>query len=120
VVPGGSPQYYFYYATQAKFQAGKDTPRWRSWNAAMISEYTRAQKILTREQSGYRDHEGRLQCIGWWENADQHSDRPVMDTCLAAMQLMVYYRHLPTMRLPALDPAVTTADARDIRVDIVL
>lgn len=118
VVPGDSPQYYFYYATQAKFQTGKDTPRWKAWNAAMVAEYPKAQKVLSQEQSGYRDADGQPQGTGWWENGDHHSDRPVMDTCLAALQLMVYYRHLPTLMLPVLDATVVTSDSQDVPVAI--
>jgi hypothetical protein len=119
-VPGGSSQYYFYYATQAKFHSGG--ARWKSWNEAMKPEYLRAQKITSKDQSGYVDDKGQPQEIGWWENADAHSDRPVMDTCLAALQLMVYYRYLPTTSADAvkIDAEVTTAvstDTGDIKVD---
>lgn len=120
--PGGNSQYYFYYATQAKFHAGKDTTRWKTWNAAMLSEYTKAQKITPREQSGYVDPEGKPQEIGWWENSDKagEAERPVMDTCLAALQLMVYYRYLPTFKTPEIDKEVLTTDAEDVEVNIQL
>ena len=39
--------------------------------------------------------------MGHWENTDVHTTRPVMDTCLTALQLMVYYRYLPTTSLKA-------------------
>ena len=39
--------------------------------------------------------------MGHWENNDVHTSRPVMDTCLTALQLMVYYRYLPTTSLKA-------------------
>ena len=96
VPPGGSPQYYYYYGTQALFQEGGKA--WERWNTVMWPAYVKAQFVKTRVIA---DVEGELQDIGWWENADQHSDRPVMDTCLAALQLMVYYRYLPTFKAPA-------------------
>jgi hypothetical protein len=59
--------------------------------------------------------------IGYWENNDQHGDRPVMDTCLAALQLMVYYRYLPTTSSAAIkveeEIKVSTTDKEDIKVD---
>ena len=120
VVPGGSSQYYFYYATQAKFHAGDK--RWKDWNAAMKPEYLKAQIIIPKDQSGYVDPDGNPQEIGSWENKDGHTDRPVMDTCLAALQLMVYYRYLPTTSSDAvkIDTEVVEAvatDTGDIKVD---
>jgi hypothetical protein len=80
--------------------------------------YVPAQKVLKKEDSGYVDHLGHPQEIGWWENKDQHTDRPVMDTCLAALQLMVYYRNLPTTSVAAIkvsvDIPLTTADNDDV------
>jgi hypothetical protein len=93
--PGGNPQYYFYYGTQALFQEGGEA--WKRWNAVMWPAYVNAQFI---KKQAIADAKGILQDIGWWENTDQHSDRPVMDTCLAALQLMVYYRYLPTFKVP--------------------
>lgn len=114
---GASLQYYYYYATQCKFHAGGR--RWSSWNAAMKPLYISSQKI---EKDAYTDHKGKKHDIGWWENKDNHGDRPVMDTCLAALQLMVYYRYLPTTSADAVkvveEVAVTTTDTDDIRVDV--
>ena len=84
---GDSLQYYYYYATQSKFHFGG--PRWENWNKEMKAVYVTAQKI---EKNAIQDTKGRDCDIGWWENGDTHTDRPVMDTCLAALQLMVYYR----------------------------
>lgn len=116
--PGSNPQYYFYYATQAYFQAGLKTSRWRRWNDAMIPAYVRAQKIIGKVDSEYVDHEGNPQEIGWWENEDTSTDRPVMDTCLAALQLMVYYRYLPTFKTPELDSDVLRISEEDVKVTI--
>ena len=113
---GGSPQYYFYYATQSKFHSrGK---RWEIWDKEMQRVYLSAQRI---EKNAIKDHNGKEQDIGWWENVDKHSDRPVMDTCLTALQLMVYHRYLPTMTASALkvDPEIIASlevDPADITV----
>jgi len=101
-ISGASLQYYFYYATQCRFHAGGQ--RWKNWDTQMKTRYVSAQKMLGAEESGYVDHKGVPQEIGWWENKDHHTDRPVMDTCLAALQLMVYYRNLPTTSKDALKP----------------
>ena len=115
VAPGGSTQYYYYYATQAKFQAGGTT--WDKWNAAMWPEYVKAQFV---EEKAIADPKGEMQDIGWWENSDAHSDRPVMDTCLAALQLMVYYRYLPTFKAVDIpdEVAATAQENTDIKVDV--
>jgi hypothetical protein len=96
-VIGGSTQYFYYYATQAKFHEGGKT--WESWNAKMKPSYLKA---LIIEKDVYTDHLGKPQDIGHWVNDDSHGDRPVMDTCLAALQLMVYYRNLPTTQAAAI------------------
>jgi hypothetical protein len=122
-VPGGSPQYYFYYATQAMFQSGYETKRWKAWNAVMLPEYIKAQKVLTKEQSGYVDHRNQPQEIGWWENNDSSGadQRPTMDTTLAALQLMVYYRYLPTFKSVEIDAEVLEAAGEgEVQVNIQL
>jgi len=105
--PGGNAQYYFYYATQTMFHAGGK--RWKRWNDMMKAAYIAAQKV---EPRAIADADGKLQDIGWWENGDQLTDRPVMDTCLAALQLMVYYRYLPSFQ-PQLTTPMTIAHGGD-------
>jgi hypothetical protein len=116
---GGSLQYYFYYATQAKFH--EEGKRWDAWNDAMKRVYVKAQQI---ERNAVTDAAGRTCDIGWWVNGDAHSDRPVMDTCLAALQLMVYYRYLQTTTFAAVsvEPELraSATDAGDIRVEVPL
>jgi len=118
-VGGACLQYYFYYATQCRFHAGGK--RWTEWNSMMKKVYVPAQKVTPAASSGYVDHKGVAQEIGSWENKDQHGDRPVMDTCLAALQLMVYYRYLPTTSAAAIkveeEIQVSTTDKEDIKVD---
>jgi hypothetical protein len=118
-IKGGSLQYYCYYATQCRFHAGGK--RWSEWNIMMKKCYIPAQKVTPAASSGYVDHKGVAQEIGYWENKDHHGDRPVMDTCLGALQLMVYYRYLPTTSAAAIkveeEIAVATGDKEDIKVD---
>ena len=101
---------YCYYAAQCKYQAGmcKDaTPAnftlWKKWNAEMKALYTKA-IITVTDKSGQpvtvKDPAGKDRPIGRWENKD-HYNYDVMGTCLAALQLMVYYRYLPTTSLKA-------------------
>jgi hypothetical protein len=113
---GTSLQYYCYYATQAKFHIGGSD--WENWNKAMQPLYVGAQKI---ERGAIMDAAGMKCDIGWWENADSNTDRPVMDTCLASLQLMVYYRYLPTMKAEAVQAdmeiaALDVTDTNDIAV----
>ncbi|MFA7172066.1 MAG: prenyltransferase/squalene oxidase repeat-containing protein [Kiritimatiellia bacterium] len=114
---GKSSQYYFYYATQAKFHAGGK--RWTNWNNEMKPIYIKAQKVM---KNAIKDMNGKDCDIGWWENIDAHTDRPVMDTCLAALQLMVYYRNLPTTSREAVQVEVeieaSSTDTGDIEVDV--
>ncbi len=116
--PGGTrhnPQYYCYYAAQCKYQAGmcKDaTPAnftlWKKWNAEMKALYTKT-VITVTDKAGQpvtvKDPAGKDRPIGRWENKD-HYNYDVMGTCLAALQLMVYYRYLPTTQLKATEVEV--------------
>ena len=115
---GACPQYYAYYATQCMFQAGGE--RWTRWNKMMSAVYPKVQIISSKETSGYVDHKGQPQEIGYYQNDDQHSDRPVMDTCLATLQLEVYYRYLPTFKEVKVDNAdiVIGDSAKDVGVEI--
>jgi hypothetical protein len=115
---GGSIMYYWYYITQAKFHAGGN--RWRSWNAQFQPELIKEQQVI---KNAIMDMDGKMRDIGFWDSPspkESHSggggaiqDRKVyegaeqkiidgnlggrvMDTCLSALQLMVYYRNLPT------------------------
>ena len=103
--PGGkNAQYYSYYATQCKYQAGMrkdatpaDRTSWKKWNAEMKAAYPKA---MTELPERIPDSEGRPCAMGYWQNRDAY-DAPVMGTCLCALQLMVYYRYLPTSTLHA-------------------
>jgi hypothetical protein len=113
---GQNSQYYSYYAAQCKYQAGmcKDaTPAnqtaWVKWNAEMKKVYPKA--IITvmdpKTKAPYtiKDAGGKDRQIGRWENGD-HYAYDVMSTCLVALQLMVYYRYLPTTSLKATEVEV--------------
>ncbi len=107
--PGGrNAQYYSYYATQCKYQAGMrenaapaDKTSWKKWNAEMKAAYPSA---MTELPERIPDSEGRPCAMGYWQNRDAYN-APVMGTCLCALQLMVYYRYLPTSSLRATEIA---------------
>ena len=113
--PGGNPQYYCYYATQCKYQAGmkagatkQDVDSWVKWNNEMKKLYPASIIDLPEKVA---DVNGKDHAQGYYQNTDAHSSRPYMDTCLAALQLMVYYRYLPTTSTKAAeDDAGENAD----------
>ena len=100
-----NPQYYCYYAAQCKYQAGMaeraapaNLTSWKKWNKEMKDLYPKAiVKVLKKDGTPYtvKDAKGKDREIGHWVNGD-HYNYDVMGTCLAALQLMVYYRYLPT------------------------
>ena len=103
--PGSCPQYYCYYATQCKYQAGMkagaiktDETTWQQWNLAMKKLYPSSIIDLPEK---VKDYTGKEHKQGYFTNKDVHTTRPYMDTCLAALQLMVYYRYLPTTSVKA-------------------
>ena len=108
---GANAQYYSYYAAQCKYQAGmakNATPAnftlWKKWNTEMKALYPKAIiKVMdqkTNKPYTIDDATGTPREIGHWVNGD-HYNYDVMGTCLAALQLMVYYRYLPTSQLKA-------------------
>jgi len=127
--PGSSPQYYCYYATQCKYQAGMragatkaDEATWQKWNAEMKKLYTKSIIDLDKRVLDYLGKEHKQ---GYFENKDAHSTRPYMDSCLAALQLMVYYRYLPTTSIEAStedqdskNDAVNADDSNDVKVKV--
>ena len=128
--PGSCPQYYCYYATQCKYQAGmkagalkQDEVTWQQWNLAMKKLYPAS--IIDLEEK-VPDHAGKEHKQGYFENQDAHTSRPYMDTCLAALQLMVYYRYLPTTSVKAgadegtevKDAAQALNKAKDVNVAV--
>jgi len=90
--------YYWYYITQAKFHAGGDT--WNAWNKLFAPVLVKNQTII---KDGIMDSKGKMVDIGFWDmdkGISGHTDGVVMNTCLATLQLEVYYRYLPTYKPP--------------------
>ncbi|MCL1856874.1 MAG: terpene cyclase/mutase family protein [Kiritimatiellaeota bacterium] len=111
----GAGQYYFYYATQCMFHEGGN--RWLQWNSRMKPAYTKAQTVIPATRSGYTDHTGTPQAIGFWDYEPSH-DVPEHDgifgTALVTLQMEVYYRYLPTYQaLAVLDDSTVLDDAPD-------
>ena len=122
------PQYYCYYATQCKYQAGMkegatktDQQNWFDWNKAMKAYYP--SKIINLEAK-VKDWSGQEHKQGYFKNTDKYTSRPYMDTCLVALQLMVYYRYLPTTQTAAAkedteeDTSKKAVDSGDVEVVI--
>lgn len=112
-LPGACPQYYSYYASQCKYQAGMcqgatpaNVKAWQDWNVAMKQLYPRSM-----QDAGTIDGiDGKPKACGFWKNKDVHGAGDTMATCLCALQLMVYYRYLPTTQTKA---AKSEGDASD-------
>lgn len=83
-----------YWATMVFFNYFEGDKRWFEWNNKMKAVYKRGQR---REVGKYVDHRGMPQEIGYWMCEDMHiGTQPIAPTCYIALQLMVYYRYLPT------------------------
>ena len=100
--PGSAPQYYCYYAAQCKYQAGMcqgatpaNVKSWQEWNSAMKALYPPS--IITLDET-IDGPDGKPKAIGYW---DKGYNNKTMGTCLVALQLMVYYRYLPTTQTKA-------------------
>ena len=81
-----------------------DEITWQNWNVAMKKLYPSLIKEVDKNGNPLpkvQDHTGKEHKQGYFENQDGHTTRPYMDTCLAALQLMVYYRYLPTTSVKA-------------------
>ncbi len=111
---GTSSQYYSYYAAQCKYQAGmakNATPAnltlWKKWNAEMKALYPKTIITVmdqkTNQPFTIEDANGKEREIGYWKSNDSlgMENYHLMSTCLAALQLMVYYRYLPVTQLKA-------------------
>ena len=69
----------------------------------MISKKLYPSTIITLPEK-ILDHNGKERAMGYWKFKDQTcggESNPTMATCLAALQLMVYYRYLPTTQTKA-------------------
>ena len=103
------PQYYCYYATQCKYQAGmaqgaskQNLETWQQWNLAMKKLYVKS--IVTPPET-IDGPDGKPKAIGYWpwvaDEWGKNIGGDTMPTCLCALQLMVYYRYLPTTQTSA-------------------
>ena len=100
------PQYYCYYATQCKYQAGmkkgatrENEEAWYKWNDEMKKLYPSSIVDLPTK---VKDWSGKEHKQGYIKNKDRWKAKgEYYDSCLAALQLMVYYRYLPTTQASA-------------------
>ena len=109
--------YYWYYITQAKFHAGGAT--WNNWNKLFSPTLCKNQTVI---KDGIQGPDGKMKDIGYWEmerglsgHTDGGEGARVMNTCLACLQLEVYYRYLPTFKPPEIEkeaPAVQDANVQ--------
>ena len=107
-LPSANPQYYCYYASQCKYQAGmcagatpENVKAWQDWNLAMKALYP---STIIDPGETIEGPDGKPRKIGYWTFNDATcggKDSTTMATCLAALQMMVYYRYLPTTKLEA-------------------
>jgi hypothetical protein len=107
-LPNANPQYYCYYASQCKYQAGMcqgatpaNVKAWQDWNMGMKALYPRTMVTLPEKING---PDGKPRAMGYWKYKDKTcggDKAPTMATCLAALQMMVYYRYLPTTQTKA-------------------
>jgi hypothetical protein len=86
--------YWWYYDTQARFHEGGEC--WKNWNKQFSVPLVKAQTIIPK---GIAIPSGKMVDIGYWDVANERGGR-VMDTCLCALMLQVYYRYLPTFAKP--------------------
>ena len=100
-MPGNAPQYYSYYAAQCKYQAGmcagadpKNVKSWQDWNMAMKAKYPPSIEL----DGEIADANGKMQPCGFWSKGYNNK---FLGTSLIALQLMVYYRYLPTTQTKA-------------------
>ena len=117
-LPGSCPQYYCYYASQCKYQAGMcagaipaNVKIWQDWNVAMKALYPKSML----DGGTIEGVDGKPKACGYWKNKDVHGSGDTMATCLCALQLMVYYRYLPTTQTKAAKVEGDDASAADTK-----
>jgi hypothetical protein len=116
-----SPVYYWYYNTQAYFQEGGEI--WNKWNLEFSAPLCKVQNVISQEESGYVDHQGKPQETGFWDNAKARSyggDERLFVTIFSTLMLEVYYRYLPTFQQITVEEIQKElGDDEDIVIDIV-
>jgi hypothetical protein len=112
-----NPIYNWYYITQVMFFEGGKV--WTDWNNQFSMPLVQKQKIIPK---AIADLEGRLVDIGYWDPSSdkEWSQSPAYNTTFCALQLMVYYRYLPTFKALTVDDevAATATESGDIRVNV--
>ncbi len=122
----GNPIYNWYYITQAMFHEGGET--WRNWNKQFSHSLVKNQTVVP---NAIADLSGKMVDIGYWQPAadSEWSQSFSYNTTLCALQLMVYYRYLPTFQTPEQiaaeaaannEPPPRVVEARDLDIDIQL
>lgn len=109
--------YYWYYITQAKFHEGGAA--WNAWNKLFSPTLVKNQTVISK---AIEDAKGNLVDIGFWDMTKElsgYTDGAVMNTCLATLQLQVYYRYLPTFKtLDDVEEAPSSLSDEDKDVNI--
>ena len=109
--PHSTPVYNWYYQTQAMFHAGKAT--WNRWNRQMKKE------LVANQKSGPKTPDGKA--TGYWESPgkwDRTPYDPWYATSLCALSLQVYYRYLPTYKMPKRTAQAEKTILDDIDIEV--
>ena len=117
---------------------------WTSWNKQFQPELIKKQVVI---KDAIADPDGKMRDIGYWDSpsdgehgggggapveairwadGNQIAGKStlggrVQDTCLSALQLMVYYRYLPTFKTPEVvaDVDVAVEDEDEVKINII-
>ena len=121
--PGSNPQYYCYYAAQCKYQVGmcpgakpENLKSWQDWNVAMKKLYP----TCMIDDGTIEGPDGKPKPVAHWVFADATcggKNNTTMATCLCALQLMVYYRYLPTTQIDKSAAASAEKSAAETKKD---
>ncbi|MEI8243623.1 MAG: prenyltransferase/squalene oxidase repeat-containing protein [bacterium] len=105
---GGSPLYYWYYVTQAKFNHSREM--FAAWDRQFSPELRRTQQI---EKNAIAGPDGTPVDVGHWESPakGEHSGGTVQDTALCTLMLEVYYRYLSTSQPVEADPEILAGNS---------
>lgn len=106
--------YNWYYQTQVMFHVGRTT--WNHWNRQMKPQ------LLGNLKPGPKTPEGKA--TGFWDSPGGKWERPEYDrwytTSLNALSLQVYYRYLPTFKMPKQVAKAEKTILDEIAIDIEL
>lgn len=113
-----NPIYNWYYITQVMFHEGGAV--WQEWNKQFSMQLVKQQTIIPK---AIEDANGQLQDIGYWKpcTPKEWSQSFCYNTTFCALQLMVYYRYLPTFKALSLPEELIVkpaTDDGDIKVNV--